>query len=471
MAKTPDEISAALMNFLYHFVATASGDVDKAAKDPFVCWFKPGVPFEPEDFRFAQRGLNGEGATEEARAADAASQMTQAAGFSRFVDFVPSIDGVNGGNLKDGVLRPSVATLSDFYKRVLESSQVAQLPEPAGINARIQQMTDQLKPMKPGYNEHAEAYEAAKAVYVEARMKATYSPTDRLQFQAKGPVLKRKVVTALQDWETDGFKTQYENLAAEIESLRSKRSPALWRKEALDSYRAGGYGENAVFGEARLTMPYPGSFASAKSGWATFELKTEHIDKFSSEKSTKWSASGGVGWGSLKIGASGSGSNTQTLAIKNTNNFSLKMSVAQIPLLREWFDPWFLRSEFWRFNPASIEGQRNEPVSDGGFPPRGMIIAYPRACIFVKDVEITLDELKDEQSELVKTLKAEGKGGWGLGAINIGGSYERNQQEKKQKSDLTKGKVTAGLQMVGVNCELTGKSPNPKGGLTWITGA
>jgi hypothetical protein len=49
--------------------------------------------------------------------------------------------------------------------------------------------------------------------------------------------------------------------------------------------------------------------------------------------------------------------------------------------------------------------------------------------------------------------------------------YESNQQEKKQKSDLAHGKVTAGLQMVGVNCELIGKSPNPKDGLTWITGA
>ena len=56
-------------------------------------------------------------------------------------------------------------------------------------------------------------------------------------------------------------------------------------------------------------------------------------------------------------------------------------------------------------------------------------------------------------------------------ALDEGVHVADTKLEKKQKSDLAHGKVTAGLQMVGVNCELIGKSPNPKGELTWITGA
>jgi hypothetical protein len=116
-----------------------------------------------------------------------------------------------------------------------------------------------------------------------------------------------------------------------------------------------------------------------------------------------------------------------------------------------------------------MEGQRKDVVSDGGAPPKGLLIAYPVTAIFVKDVEIGLDELKDESSELVKSLKAEGKGGWGLGAINIGGSYERNSQEKKHKVEIANGKLTvAGLQLAGFSCELMSKSPNPKEGVAWV---
>jgi len=89
----------------------------------------------------------------------------------------------------------------------------------------------------------------------------------------------------------------------------------------------------------------------------------------------------------------------------------------------------------------------------------------------VRDVVITLDELQDETSELVKTFKAGGRGGWGFGVINLGGSYERNSQEMQHKAEIAHGKLTvSGLQLVGFLCEMMGKSPNPKEGLTWVGG-
>jgi hypothetical protein len=118
MAKTTDEVATALMNSLYGFVDASLGDEDDdSAHDPFVCWCKPGIPFEPDDFRFSKFFLNGQGANEEERATDANLQMTQAAGFSRFVDFVPSVAGVEGAKMAGGVLLPGSATLSELYKR------------------------------------------------------------------------------------------------------------------------------------------------------------------------------------------------------------------------------------------------------------------------------------------------------------------------------------------------------------------
>ena len=68
-------------------------------------------------------------------------------------------------------------------------------------------------------------------------------------------------------------------------------------------------------------------------------------------------------------------------------------------------------------------------------PPDGLLVGYPVNAIFVRDVEITMGELHDETSELVKTLKVQGGGGWGFGALNVSGSYERNSSVKKQKAE------------------------------------
>jgi hypothetical protein len=473
MAKSEAEIANALMNGLYSFVCKSMGDSDgDPSNDPFVAWCLPGIPFEPEDFRFAQYMLNGQGANDDERVRDAVLQLTQAAGFSRFVDFVPSVDGIVGGNMSGGVLRPGSATLSEVYKRILEASQAAEIPQPEGIDERIKQLSDQATPMKAAYDAARDAYDAANAALISANLAASFSAADALKFQATGGALRSKVIQARQAWEVTGFKTKYEGLLAEIASMRSKRSPAIWRSEAISQYEIVPQGQNAVFGEARVTMPYPGSFATNANGWSTFTMDIGHIDELNKSKSQKWQAGGGFGWSSWRIGGSGQGSTAETIAIKNTSDFSLKLSIAQIPLIRTWFDPWFLKSDFWRMNPASVEGNDGKVASDGGSPPSGLLVAYPVSAIFVRDVQITMAELRDESSELTKTLKAEGRGGWGLGALNVRGSYERNSQEKRHQADPIDGGFSIpGLQLVGFQCETMGKSPNPKEGLTWVGGA
>ncbi|MEY9524068.1 hypothetical protein ABIF70_005209 [Bradyrhizobium japonicum] len=472
MAKSAEEIANAMMALLYRFVSMASGDLDEdPSDDPFVAWCKPGIPFAPEDFRFAQFILKGQGATLAEKQADAALQHSQAAGFSRFADFVPTVTGVEEGKITEGVLRPGSATLSGAYKRVIESTQVAALQEPEDTNERIQQLTAQAEPMREAYEKHKLAYDNAFKEYIAAKVKTTYDPLADLAFASEGAFLRSKAESADEAWEISGYKTQYQNLVAEIASLRARRSPAIWRQEVLQSYKNGSIGESAAFGDARLTMPYPGSFATNVDGWTDFSFTTEHVDSLSTQKSSKWGASGGFGWGSLKLGGGAEGSSTETLTINNTDNFSIRMRVAQVPLLRGWFDPWFLRSQYWRFNPATELGHSGAVVSDGASPPSGLLSAYPIAAIFVRNVEITMAELRDENSELVKTLKAEGKGGWGFGVLNVGGSYERNSAEKKVLHDLSQGKLTVpGMQLVGVNCELVGQAPHPKQGLTWIGG-
>jgi hypothetical protein len=469
MPKSPEELANALMGLLYSYATMATGGKpDDPSTAPFVAWFKPGIPFAPEDFRFAQYITRGQGATVADKQADAALQLAQASAFSKFIDFVPSTDGVREGEFDNGVLKPSSATLSNTYKEILESGLPAELPQPEGINEKIAALVAQAEPMKAAYDEHRKAYMAAQAARIAAQIKTTYDPAAELEYYSLGPGLESDETAAFDNWEISGFKTQYENIQSEILALRSTRSPALWLKEALDDYRRGALGTSPVFGEARLTLPFPGSFAQNVDGWSTFGFKVEHSDSLATAKSRKWGASGGIGWGSFKIGGSGGGSTSESLSITNTDGFELSLSIAQIPLLRDWFDPSYLRMPYWKFNPGTPLGDQNTVVSDGGDPPKGILVAYPVSALFVRDVRITMAELRDENSELVKTLKAEGKGGWGFGVINAGGSYETSSSEKKAEHDLSNGTLTIkGMQLVGVICDLLGPAPRPKDGLTW----
>jgi hypothetical protein len=473
MTASIDDLANAVMSALYEMVAKAAGDIeDTDADDPFISWCKPGIPFAPEDFDFAKYMLIGQGSTEDERAADASRQMTQAAGFSRFVDFVPSVDGVVAGKIEGGVLRPGRATLSDVYKRILDASQVAKLPEPAGINEKIAALQAQAKPLEDAYMACQAAYEEAKQAYVMARLVASFSARDRLEFQAKGPGLKSKVNQARQEWEIDGSKTSYESLLAEIASLRSTRSPAIWRSEALARYDDLPEGQNATFGEARITMPYPGSFATTQSGWQDMSFLVSSDTSSLATKNRKWEAGGGFGWGSFKIGGQGGGSSSSTIEVKNTSNFKISMKVAQVSLLRNtWFDPWVLLSQFWRFNPASVEGASGDVVTDGAMPPKGLLIAYPISAIFLSGVTIEMDELKDESSDLVQAIK--GGGGWGFGVLNVNGSYESNSETKTHRAEPANGVLTIpGLTLAGFVHELMGEArPKPKDGLVWVDGS
>jgi hypothetical protein len=220
-------------------------------------------------------------------------------------------------------------------------------------------------------------------------------------------------------------------------------------------------------------MPYPGSFATDQAGWQDFSFAVSSEFSSLETKSRKWEASGGFGWGSFRLGAQGGGSTSSTVEVKNTSNFKISMKVAQVSLLRNWFDPWFLLSEFWRFNPASIEGQNGDIVTDGSMPPKGLLIAYPISAIFLSGVEITMDELKDESSDLVSTLKASGGGGWGFGVINANGGYERNSETKTHTAVLGNGTLKIpGMTLVGFAHELMGEArPRPKDGLVWVGGS
>jgi hypothetical protein len=80
-------IGSTLLSRLYEIVT--SGEKGAPSANSFVSWCMPGIPFEPEDFNFAIKGIGSGNDAEEAR-----KIVQQAFTFSQLVDFIPNVSGV-----------------------------------------------------------------------------------------------------------------------------------------------------------------------------------------------------------------------------------------------------------------------------------------------------------------------------------------------------------------------------------------
>src|SRR5262245_1615767 len=78
----------------------------------------------------------------------------------------------------------------------------------------------------------------------------------------------------------------------------------------------------------------------------------------------------------MGLGGGASGSRKESTMKFSSQNFGLKFWIAQIPIVRPWFKSAFLLSKSWRFDQNTPEA-RDQHVSNGESPPKGLIPAYP----------------------------------------------------------------------------------------------
>jgi hypothetical protein len=312
-------------------------------------------------------------------------------------------------------------------------------------------------PVLKQYKVSAQEWEDAVLEYNTLRIKAQNpnTPEEATRATFDGPTLRHRVTRALGDWNVNGHKEEVEKIQALIQAV-TQRDLNLWKADLLDRFEtsrvADGLGQ-----EFFPTSLVPAGFAASSQGWSTFKFSHKEVEHFSKARASQWDVSGGIGFGGFSIGGGGGGTSSSMLEVKNSTNFECSFGVTQIPILRAWFDPTFLESRAWRLAPTTVDLTF---LSDGGKPPKGMLVGYPTSVIFARDITVNFDELHDKTTELHKTLKTHGSGGWG--PFKVGGSYSRDNQDKSQETELTdNGLVMKGLQIIGFRCHLLNKAPNP----------
>lgn len=526
----PSELVNSVMGKLYDVLTNGDEEVAPASEDNFFSWATPGIPAEEEDFEFLSQGLTGvvkkadidemggttaggaEGETtttqpeltpallEQLRAQDTAQLYMQAENFARLVDFVPDVAKTNNDQFVRLSVLNNEGSLSDIYRYTLRMSQVMESELPAETKEKIAKFRELLtvttkkknliddsetevsepSPMAKAYFEKMAAYESAVLEYNSHRIDAlTASDAKAVHYWSmNASTLRNKVRAAAADWVSNGYKNEYEQIAAFIDQVM-QRDMSLLKQEYRDDLEKARITGLATGSDFFFTSLVPGNFATA-GGWTDFGFKSGDFERSSSSSysSKRWSASASAGFMGI-FGGSGGGSSAESRkeyeGSFDSDHFSLSFQICQVPIVRPWFKNAFLLSKSWRFDQNNPEA-KSETLSDGGAPPKGLMPAYPTTAIFVRNLQLSLGH-SEGFSQFLEQHASSSAGGGGMvsfGPLSLGGSYSRASASGSTDRQFgysyeNQTMEVPGMQIAGFKCHILPKAPDPLSSITkWI---
>ncbi|HEY8983735.1 MAG TPA: hypothetical protein VIU15_29670 [Streptomyces sp.] len=464
-------------NQLYAILTGGDGTVPPA-RNSFITWCMPGLPYEPEDFRFAAEGI--------ASGANVAEQrllLQQAYNFASLIDYIPEVTSAYSTDRQEGVWRnASGARLSEIYGQILKFSLVIDDQLTEEQQKRLDRMRGLLRvtktvkdviteeekqvtedsPMQKAYKAGMQAYTQAAMLY-NAKRTAAQTATGEAGMQAvadwsnNAELYRMQVAAAMDDWTTSGYKNEVEQIHAYIDQTTEK-SMLLWKRNLESFYDLGtltgasGPGQRFFY-----TTVVPGDFATA-SGWTEYTVYHSQVDSHQHSENTSWSAGGGFGFGFWKASAGVRQDSQEYDSNYAVDDFSMTFKLAQVQIVRPWFYPEFLENRGWDLRKGHGWNYDQMP-SDGGTPPQGRFIGYPLQALFVKDVSIRSASFASALHTYASSFSASAS--VGFGPFSARGSYSHQESDRRYHFESDGTTITIpGMQIIGFVNHLLGKTPN-----------
>ncbi len=426
------------------------------------------------------------------RASDTNQVYQQAEMLSRILDFVPDLTKMNNQQFASFSVANNEGSLSDRYKFILTMSQVMdqdldqatkdKIAKFRGLLQTTTQKTDLVtgdvtqvtgpSPLVQAYNTKMAAYDNAALTYNQARINALAGndPAAVQNWAINARILRDQVNAAMDDWISNGYKQDYEEIAAYINQVMGRDMSMLKQQyeEDLGNATLTGISSGSDFLYTALAPP---DFATA-GGWSRFTFSSGDFHQYSNSSFNQsgWSvaASGGFFGLGASGGASGSQSRSQFNSGFELDSFSLSFSICQIPIIKSWFKDAFLLSKSWRFDQSNPDS-KNLMISDGGSPPTGYLPAYPTAVVFIKDLVLGIRQDSAAGQYITQQSQSAQGGGVsiGFGPFSFGGSASHYSKSGYSSQNLNttwndQGLSVAGMQIAGFKCHvITTKCPNP----------
>ena len=529
-----DNLMNGILGKLYAVLASGD-DVAPASEDNFFAWVTPGQPVLAEDFNFAFQGTSGTildkeelkrrvieeiNNYKEAKAASGQEKVeldperiiekvkkemieenvdklhSMAASFSQNVDFIPDVSGTNesGGNTNLRTMQ-NEGSLSDVYKDVLQMSQVkvAKLDEEtekkikkfhkllAPVTKTTTDITGETKteilpsPIVKAYNEYMEKYRQACDDYNLKRVNGMYGSVQDKQMWAYGAATYRNRVKAARDeWETSGYKTEYEKISSYIAQVEGRSMLLLLRsyKDLIVECTVDRTNGGASYLYTTLS---PSNFAHS-TGWTEFRFSSNEMSTYSDSeyhsKSKTFKTSSRSFWHRHSTTNEKSESTYSFGEGMNFKDFWCSFEMCQVNIVRPWFKQSFLTSRYWRFDKNWDKG---EYLSDGNMPPKGIMPAFPTSIIFIRNLVLHFGKgssVDNYMSEYESQSGSSSGGAYfgifnlGIGGGSLGAGYSHSSTNSESHSDShyeydSQSIRVPGMQIIGYNCHIMPKCPNP----------
>ncbi|HMC98626.1 MAG TPA: hypothetical protein VKH37_00685, partial [Ferruginibacter sp.] len=366
----PQDLMNTMMGKLFDVITNGDGTTVPKSEDNFFTWCTPGIPFDVNDFDYLAQGLTGvykpkmvtnpdgtqstEQLTPEQRDAELAKDTTkmyqEAEQLARFVDVIPDASGIDDTKVRMNV-KNDEGGLSDVYEETLRFSQVANSELTADEKAKIEKYRSLLQverekedlitgekttvmepsPLVKLYTEKMQAWQEAALEYNAARIDALTASTPRAvqNWAINANILRSKVTFAMNDWINNGYKNEFEGIAARIDQMTSRDLTILKAqyKDALEKARLTGLSSGSDFFYTSLA---PANFATSK-GWTRFTFSNSDYSYYSKKTTQSWQASGGLSLGFFTIGGGASGSKTTFDAKADFSSFNMSFEICQVP--------------------------------------------------------------------------------------------------------------------------------------------
>ncbi|QXQ07185.1 hypothetical protein KX816_03820 [Sphingosinicellaceae bacterium] len=522
----PSVLANSIMGKLYNVLTNGDDTVPKSA-DNFFSWCTPGIPYDVSDFEFLTQGLTGvvkkaavDGMQPSAAAATAAAAGTtpppppappvltqeqlnglmaqdtmrmylQAESLARALDFVPDVASSTNGQFAQMAVQSNDGTLSDIYDYTLRMSQVMKTELPQDVVDKIAKFrgllqtvvkkkdlitdeevtTTEPSELQKAYFTKMAAYDDAALEYNARRIDALTATDSRAihDWAINANIYRNKVRAAMDDWVSNGYKDDYEKIAAYIEQV-SRRDMSLLKQQYVEDLEHARLTSPVSGSDFFFTSLVPGSFATS-TGWTRFGFSA---GDFSSQSSSdyQWSkSSGGGGGGFLGFGVhashSVSDSHSEYHGTVDSSQTSMSFEIAQIPIARPWLRTAFLTSHGWRFDANNVL-TKSDHLSDGASPPNGKMPAYPTTAIFIRKLSLSFgnshgfsDYATTAHSQATSAGAAMAFGPFfvgGSGSHKSGsGSTSRDYGFKFENNTMS----VDGMQLIGFKCHVMPKSPDP----------
>jgi len=360
--------------------------------------------------------------------------------------------------------KPDGIPISEVYNSILRGKEPPLTQITPDQQKKLEAAIRKEKDLRDGYEEYMNKYLEARMAYDGAY--ATW--------KNGGPSIPAnievKLENAFKNWGAQGRKSAYESARATIATYDAMEPETFWN-DLTNRYQEGARKtqSGSTFQPYDLSPPYKTWFQD--SGWTDFHFYQLDLDRQTESEAIGVAGTLDVKYGIFSLSGTAEWSKNREYLKADQAELAFSCQLKRVTMSsRSWMNPLVLWSRAWRWQQGA--GYADEISTGGdlyaGVRPEGSMTVIPVAAILSRNLHVHGSFTATEVETLNEMIKA--RGSIGFGPFSLSGSFHMENHSGFVKSSITSGGINApDVQIIGLQCAVLPKCPNPDPTLPWPT--